>query len=134
MIEVRGLTKHYGKLLALSEVSLRVNAGEVVVVLGASGAGKSTLLRCINRLVQPDAGEVLIDGQPVSAGGGQLRAMRRQVAMIFQDHNLVPRLSVLKNVLTGRLAYLPVWQSVAQLFPDRDVALAMDCLRRVQLE
>jgi phosphonate transport system ATP-binding protein len=54
--------------------------------------------------------------------------------MIFQDHNLVPRLSVLKNVLTGRLAYLPVWQSVAQLFPDRDVALAMDCLRRVQLE
>lgn len=77
MIEVRGLTKRYGKLVALSEVSLRVKAGEVVVVLGASGAGKSTLLRCINRLVEPDAGHVLIDGQPVSARGEQLRAMRR---------------------------------------------------------
>jgi phosphonate transport system ATP-binding protein len=134
MIEVRGLTKRYGELVALSAVSLRVMPGELAVVLGPSGAGKSTLLRCINRLAAPDAGEVLIAGQPVLADRTRLRATRREVAMIFQDHNLVPRLSVLKNVLTGRLAYMPVWQSVMQFFPVRDVELAMECLRRVQLE
>jgi phosphonate transport system ATP-binding protein len=134
VIEVRALTKRYGALTALSEASLRVERGEVVVVLGASGAGKSTLLRCINRLVAIDSGEVLIGGEPVPREGERLRATRREVAMIFQDHNLVPRLSVLKNVLTGRLGYMSAWQSIAQIFSDRDVALALDCLRRVQLE
>src|SRR6185369_12414017 len=101
MIEVRDLTKRYGELIALSEVRLTVAAGELVVVLGPSGAGKSTLLRCINRLTEPDGGEVLIGGMPVSADAKRLRALRREIAMIFQDHNLVPRLSVLKNVLNG---------------------------------
>jgi phosphonate transport system ATP-binding protein len=134
MIEVRDLTKRYGELIALSEVRLTVAAGELVVVLGPSGAGKSTLLRCINRLTEPDGGEVLIGGMPVSADAKRLRALRREIAMIFQDHNLVPRLSVLKNVLTGRLAFMSVWQSVLQLFPVRDVELALQCLRRVDLE
>ena len=134
MIEVRGLTKRYGELVALSGVDLRVAPGEFLVVLGPSGAGKSTLLRCINRLTAPDAGEVWIAGQPVPADRKRLRAIRREAAMIFQDHNLVPRLSVLKNVLTGRLAYMPAWQSILQIFSLRDVELAMQCLRRVELE
>jgi len=133
MIEVRGLSKRYGELVALSGIDLQVAAGELAVVLGPSGAGKSTLLRCLNRLTIPDAGEVMIGGQPVPSDGARLRALRREVAMIFQDHNLVPRLSVLKNVLTGRLAYMPTWQSIMQLFPSRDVELALQCLRRVEL-
>jgi phosphonate transport system ATP-binding protein len=134
MIRVRGLSKRYGELVALSEVSLQVAAGELAVVLGPSGAGKSTLLRCINRLTAPDAGEVSVAGRPVPADSKGLRAIRREVAMIFQDHNLVPRLSVVKNVLTGRLAYMAAWQSILQLFPGRDVELALQCLRRVDLE
>src|SRR5262249_4677134 len=101
---------------------------------GPSGAGKSTLLRCINRLTAPDAGQVRIAGQLVPPDSAGLRAIRREVAMIFQDHNLVPRLSVLKNVLTGRLAYMSAWQSSLQLFPAGDVELALQCLRRVELE
>jgi len=134
VIEVRGLSKHYGTLVALDGVSLDVAAGEMVVVLGPSGAGKSTLLRCINRLVQPDGGEVRIGGEPPPQDRDGLRRLRAQVGMIFQDHNLVPRLSVLKNVLTGRLSHMPVWSSVLQLFGEEDLRIAHESLRRVQLD
>jgi phosphonate transport system ATP-binding protein len=134
MIEVRGLTKRYGALTAVADVSLQVAAGEMLVVLGTSGAGKSTLLRCINRLIEPDGGEVRIDGEAVPATPAGLRRLRAQVAMIFQDHNLVPRLSVLKNVLAGRLSRMPLWTSLAQIFRAQDVRIALDCLRRVELE
>jgi phosphonate transport system ATP-binding protein len=134
MIEVRGLSKRYGELTALADVSLEVKAGEMLVVLGPSGAGKSTLLRCINRLVEPSSGEVRIKGEPVASSGVALRRLRSQIGMIFQDHNLVPRLSVLKNVLTGRLSYMPRWMSLLQLFRDEDVRVAMDCLQRVELQ
>jgi phosphonate transport system ATP-binding protein len=134
MIEVRGLSKRYGELTALSEVSLEVKSGEMLVVLGPSGAGKSTLLRCINRLVEPSGGEVRIAGEPPPASGAALRRLRSQVGMIFQDHNLVPRLSVLKNVLTGRLSRMSAWMSLLQLFGGEDVRIALDCLKRVELE
>ncbi len=134
MIAVRGLSKRYGSLVALNAVDLDVAAGEMVVVLGPSGAGKSTLLRCINRLVQPDAGTVRVAGEPPPKDRDELRRLRAQVGMIFQDHNLVPRLSVLKNVLTGRLSHMPVWSSVLQLFGDEDLRIAHECLRRVQLD
>ena len=134
MIEVCGLSKSYGPLIALNEVSLVVAPGEIAVVLGPSGAGKSTLLRCINRLTEPDSGEVRIAGQPVPRDPRSLRRMRQHVGMIFQDHNLVPRLSVLKNVLMGRLASMPQWRSLLQLFPSGDVDIALQCLRRVELE
>src|SRR5262249_19133137 len=127
-------SKRYGALVALTAVDLQVAAGELAVVLGPSGAGKSTLLRCINRLTAPDTGQVRIAGQLVPSDSAGLRAIRREVAMIFQDHNLVPRLSVLKNVLTGRLAHMSAWQSILQFFPARDVELALQCLRRVELE
>jgi len=134
MIEVRGLSKRYGDLVALADVSLEVAAGEMVVVLGPSGAGKSTLLRCINRLVQPSAGEVRIGGEALPATRSGLRRIRSQLGMIFQDHNLVPRLSVLKNVLAGRLARMPEWMSVLQIFREEDVRIALESLKRVELE
>ena len=133
MIEVRGLSKRYGDLVALQDVSLQVAAGEMLVVLGPSGAGKSTLLRCINRLTEPSAGMALVAGEPVPATRAGLRRLRSQVGMIFQDHNLVPRLSVLKNVLAGRLSRMPQWQSLLQLFDQEDLRIAFDCLARVEL-
>lgn len=134
MIELRGLAKSYGTRVALRGVSLRVPAGELCVILGPSGAGKSTLLRCINRLIEPDHGEASIDGKPVPRNALELRALRAEVGMIFQQHNLVPRLSVLKNVLTGRLARMPTWRSVAQIFPARDIEIALAALARVGLK
>jgi phosphonate transport system ATP-binding protein len=133
MIEISGLVKRYGAVTALDGVDLQVRAGEMLVVLGPSGAGKSTLLRSINRLVAPDAGSVRVDGVQVPADGAGLRAVRRRIGMIFQDHTLVPRLSVLKNVRAGRLGSLPLWASLAQIFPQRDLDLALECLARVEL-
>jgi phosphonate transport system ATP-binding protein len=134
MIKIRGLNKRYGDFNALADVDLDVAPGEFLVVLGPSGAGKSTLLRCINRLAEPTNGEIHIDGQLAKADGASLRALRRQVAMIFQHYNVVPRLSVQKNVLTGRMGSMPSVLSWLQLFPRKDVAIALECLRRVELQ
>jgi phosphonate transport system ATP-binding protein len=133
MIEVRGLTKAYGEIEALRGVDLSVAAGEMCVVLGPSGAGKSTLLRCINRLTEPGRGEIAVGGRPAPRGRQELRDLRRHIGMIFQDHNLVPRLSVLKNVLTGRIASMPQWAAALQLFPRADVDIALRALERVAL-
>jgi phosphonate transport system ATP-binding protein len=133
MIQVRGLTKAYGNLAALRGVDLAVPAGQMCVVLGPSGAGKSTLLRCLNRLTEPTAGEIEIGGMGAPRDRRELRELRRHIGMIFQDHNLVPRLSVLKNVLTGRLAGIPGLAAALQLFPQADVDIALDALRRVAL-
>lgn len=134
MIRIRGLGKRYGEFEALKGVDLDVAAGEFLVVLGPSGAGKSTLLRCINRLTEPSDGEITIDGQPAATSGAGLRRLRCQVAMIFQHYNVVPRLSVLKNVLTGRLGAMPSLPSWLQVFPRADIEIARECLRRVELE
>ena len=134
MIEVRGLCKRYGEFEALKHVDLKVAEGEFLVVLGPSGAGKSTLLRCINRLTQPTEGEIRVGGQLTTNDRAGLRERRRNVAMIFQHYNVVPRLTVLKNVLTGRLGSVSGPLSWLQLFPRRDVELARECLRRVELE
>ena len=116
MIEIRGLAKSYGDHQALCDVSLSIRPGEFVVVLGPSGAGKSTLLRCINRLIEPTAGDIVVDGTSLSSNRRDLRLLRRNVAMIFQQHNLVKRLCVLKNVLVGRMADLsPILSSAAAL-------------------
>jgi phosphonate transport system ATP-binding protein len=133
MIEVRGLTKSYGQLAALRGVSLSVAAGEMCVVLGPSGAGKSTLLRCVNRLAEPSGGEIVVGGRAAPRTRRALRELRQHVGMIFQDHNLVPRLSVLKNVLTGRLARMPALMAALQIFPRLDVDIAMHALERVAL-
>lgn len=133
MITIQGLSKSYAGRPVLKGVDLSVRAGEFLVVLGPSGAGKSTLLRCINGLVQPDGGRVLIDGTEYRAGRAGRREQRRPVAMIFQHHNLVRRLTVLKNVLVGRMAGLSSLLAMLQLFPSRDVAAALAALERVEL-
>jgi phosphonate transport system ATP-binding protein len=133
MIEILRLTKAYGALPALNGISMTVQAGEMCVILGPSGAGKSTLLRCVNRLVEPGGGEIRVNGRPAPTTRAELRELRAGIGMIFQHHNLVPRLSVLKNVLSGRLARLPLWSSVLQIFPREDIAIAMEALARVGL-
>ena len=104
--------------------------GEFLVILGASGAGKSTLLRCINHLTEPTTGEITVDGVQSRGDRAGLRRVRRDVAMIFQHYNVVPRLSVLKNVLTGRLSAMPAVLSWFQMFPQDDIKIARDSLRR----
>lgn len=134
MIEIRGLSKRYGDFEALHSVDLKVAQGEFVVILGASGAGKSTLLRCINHLTTPTRGEIRVDGKLSHGDRAGLRILRRDVAMIFQHYNVVPRLTVLKNVLTGRLGSMPGFLSWFQLFPKADIEVARECLRRVELD
>jgi len=132
MIRVRQLTKQYGDNPVLRGIDLDIAAGQFVVVLGQSGAGKSTLLRCMNRLARADGGELQVAGIDAMQARDE-RALRRQVAMIFQHHNVVPRLSVLKNVLTGRLGAVSTLASLLQLFSRADVELARQCLARVEL-
>jgi phosphonate transport system ATP-binding protein len=135
MLEVTGLVKTYpAGDQALRGVSLTIKAADVVFVIGPSGAGKSTLIRCINRLVEPDAGSVRLDGVEITRlTGGELRRARRQMAMIFQEFNLVERLTVMENVLSGRLGYVGLWQAWRRRFPPEDVELAFDTLARVGL-
>jgi phosphonate transport system ATP-binding protein len=134
MITIRGLSKRYGDFEALHHIDLDVKKGEFLVILGASGAGKSTLLRCINHLTEPTTGDIDVDGKRSARDRAAMRRVRREVAMIFQHYNVVPRLSVLKNVLTGRLSAVPAVLSWFQLFPRKDIEIARECLRRVELE
>lgn len=134
MIEVKGLEKSYGNRKVLQNISLSVQSGEFLVILGPSGAGKSTLLRCLNGLVHADAGSIVIDGRTVNVDDVGRREAARPIAMIFQHHNLVKRLSVLKNVMVGRMAGCSSLLSLLQLFRSADVEIAFECLRQVELE
>lgn len=134
MIHVSNLIKEYlGGTRALRGIDFNIERGEFVVLLGPSGAGKSTILRCINGLIKATEGEVAVNGISVSHNRNNLRELRRSVGMIFQQFNLVKRLSVLENVLCGRLAYSNVFASTLKLFSEEDIAYAMDCLKRVGL-
>ena len=131
MITIRNLRKSYGSNHVLHGIDMDVKAGEFVVMLGL-GAGKSTLLRCINGLNQPDSGQLQVGGIDLMSKHSR-RELARHVAMVFQHHNLVPRLSVRKNVLTGRLGQVSTLASVLQFFRRSDIALAEQCLERVGL-
>ena len=135
MIEVRGLSVvRPPATVALDGVDLTVEPAEFVVIIGRSGAGKTTFLRSINRLVEPTAGAIAVDGQPVTGADARaLREIRRRIGMIFQQFNLVRRASVLENVLAGRLGYLPAWPTLLGRFPRRDRQLALECLGQVGL-
>lgn len=135
MLEVAGLHKTYPTGdQAVGGVSLTVKATEVVFIIGPSGAGKSTLIRCINRLVEPDGGSVRLDGVEItSLDGPALRRARRQMGMIFQEFNLVERLTVMENVLCGRLGYVSLWKAWRRQFPPEDVKVAFQTLARVGL-
>ena len=135
MLEIKNLTKIYPDgTQALTDVSFRVNPGEFLVVIGLSGSGKSTLLRCINRLVDPTEGCILWDDRDiVQAEPSELRRFRREIGMIFQHFNLVNRLSVTQNVLSGRLGYVNPWKSLLYRFPEEDRTMAINALERVGL-
>jgi len=135
MLELKQLGKRYASGdLALDGVDLSVPSGQVMALIGPSGAGKSTLIRCINRLVEPTSGTVRLDGQELSQlRGRQLRLARRNIGMIFQSYALVERLSVMENVLSGRLGYLGFWRSLLRRFQSGDVTRACELLDRVGL-
>ena len=135
MLEIHDLHKRYATGdAALKGVSLNLNAGAVLGLIGPSGAGKSTLIRCINRLVEPTQGRILLDGQNLAhLGGKRLRTVRRGIGMIFQQHALIERLTVMENLLAGRLGYTAFWPSWFRRFPADDVRLAHSLLERVGL-
>ena len=135
MLELRGLTKVYNTGdKALSDVTLEIPDGQVVALIGPSGAGKSTMIRCINRLVQPTSGTATLDDINVTAlGSAGLRKARRKMGMIFQEYALVERLTVMENVLSGRLGYVGFWRSLFRKFPQKDVDEAYRLLDRVGL-
>ena len=121
--------------LALKSINLDVPEGEVMALIGPSGAGKSTAIRCINRLVEPTGGTVILNGTEITAlGSRELRRARRRIGMIFQEYALVERLTVMENVLSGRLGYVGFWQSFVRKFPRSDVDEAFQLLARVGLD
>jgi len=136
MLVIEGLTKRYPTGdLALDSVSLTVPDGQVMAVIGPSGAGKSTLIRCVNRLVDPTAGSVRLgDTDLTKLGDLALRRARRRMGMIFQEYALVERLTVMENVLSGRLGYVGFWRSWLRRFPLKDVEEAFRLLNRVGLD
>ena len=135
MLAIRHLTKVYPNgFKALDDLNLEVESGEFLVIIGLSGSGKSTLLRCINRLIEPTEGQVLLDGVDITAAApAELRRIRRDIAMIFQQFNLVKRSSVSTNVLCGRLGYARTLPSLIGLWPTADKARAAASLELVGL-
>ncbi|WP_372927698.1 phosphonate ABC transporter ATP-binding protein [Marinobacter sp.] len=136
MLELKHLSKTYRTGdRALTDISFMVPAGQVVGLIGPSGAGKSTLIRCINRLVEPSGGSIFLgDTELTSLRGGALRKARRRIGMIFQEYALVERLTVMENVLSGRLGYVAGWRSFLRRFSGDDITLAFSLLEKVGLE
>lgn len=136
LIEVKEVKKVYDQRVhALKGVSFEVKAGEFLVIIGLSGSGKSTLLRCMNRLHDPTSGQIYFDGQELTAlRGSQLRQARAKIGMIFQHFNLIPRQSVLTNVLAGTLGHNHPAQSFFYHFPKSAREAAMEKIRIVGLE
>jgi phosphonate transport system ATP-binding protein len=133
MLRIENLRKRYHTGdEAVKCVSFSVPSGQMVGLIGPSGAGKSTLIRCINRLVEPTGGQIFLDDLEVTElGRSELRKARRRIGMIFQEFALVERLTVMENVLSGRLGYVPFWRSFARRYPLADVAKAFALLDRV---
>jgi phosphonate transport system ATP-binding protein len=135
VLRVRGLSKAYGEVQALTDVDFDILRGQLIAVIGPSGSGKTTLIRCLNRLVEPTRGEIHFDGVDVRAlKGVALRRTRARMAMIFQHYNLVTRLSVLENVLHGRLGYKGTWAGMLGIYSDQEKRRALEVLALVGLE
>ena len=132
---IRNLRKEYrAGQPVLKDVSLTVEARGMTAIIGPSGTGKSTLIRCINRLIDPTSGEIIFRGQDLARlRGRELRIARRRMGMVFQEYNLVERLSVIENVLCGRLGYVPVWRAWLRRFQAQDIDRAFHLLDAVGL-
>jgi phosphonate transport system ATP-binding protein len=134
VLVAKGLAKAYDGRQVLVDGTLRLSSGELVVVLGASGSGKTTLFRCLTRLTEPDAGSIEIDGkQMIGLRGRELARARRKVGVVFQQFNLIRRLTALDNVLAGRLADASLWRVMTRNFSAVDVKRAIDALAVVGL-
>ena len=136
ILKFRNVTKHYPNgVHALKNVSLEVQQGEFISVIGPSGSGKSTLLRAINRLISISNGEIFLDGESIAyLRGKQLRSVRHKVGMIFQNYNLVYSLSVLQNVLHGRLGYMSGVKGIFGLYSEEDKKAALDLLEEMGMK
>jgi phosphonate transport system ATP-binding protein len=134
-LELRHLSKEYRTGIAvLKNISLKFAGRGIAAIIGPSGTGKSTLIRCINRLTDPTSGEILFMGADLAQlKGRRLREARRKIGMVFQEYNLVERLSVIENVLCGRLGYLPAWRAWLRRFPAKDIERAFSLLDSVGL-
>jgi phosphonate transport system ATP-binding protein len=134
MLEIRNLSRRFGSKTAVKDVSLQIEKGSFVGVIGRSGAGKSTLLRMVNRLQEPSSGQILWNGRDVTAlDGAELRRWRTACAMVFQQFNIVGRLDVLTNVLMGRLHFTPTLRSMLKLWAPEDRALAISALEQFDI-
>jgi len=134
-LRIKHLSKSYvaGKPV-LTDVSLSIDAQGITAIIGASGTGKSTLIRCVNRLVDPTEGEILFEGADLARlAGRELRHARRHIGMVFQEYNLVERLTVMENLLSGRLGYVSAWRAWRRKFPPEDIARAYELLDVVGL-
>jgi phosphonate transport system ATP-binding protein len=133
MLRIDSLRKRYRTGdEALKEASFAVPSGQIVGLIGPSGAGKSTLIRCVNQLVLPTSGRIFLgDLELTELKGSELRKARRRIGMIFQEFALVERLTVMENVLSGRLGYVPFWRSFSRRYPAADIAKAFALLERV---
>ncbi|MDH3702989.1 MAG: phosphonate ABC transporter ATP-binding protein [Alphaproteobacteria bacterium] len=136
MLKITDLVKDYPTgLRALRGVSLSVDEPQVVAIIGPSGAGKSTLIRCVNRLVEPSSGSIMLDDTDITTlGRRELRRARRRMGMIFQEYNLVERLTVMENLLSGRLGYVGFWRTFRRHYPPDDIRTAYELLDRVGLQ
>lgn len=133
MLKITDLVKRYGDgEPVLKNLSLEIEGQSVVSIIGSSGAGKSTLLRCINRLVEPTSGSIVLNGvELTNLHGRKLREARRRIGMVFQGFNLVDRLTVMENVQSGRLGYISTWAAVMRRYPKEDIRRAYELMERV---
>lgn len=136
MIAFNHVSKYYGQdRIALHTVNLTIEQASIVSVIGPSGAGKTTLLRCINRLIECTAGSIELNGEPVTgANRRRLKQLRRKVGMIFQNYNLVERLTVLENTLHGCLGAMPWYRSILGLYSAKEKERALAVLTDIGME
>jgi phosphonate transport system ATP-binding protein len=136
MIQIKNLTHIYdNKHVAVKDVNLDITEGELVILLGPSGSGKSTLLRCINKLINPSNGDVIIDGENiVKSPENDVNRIRQKIGMIFQQFNLIERSSVFDNVLKGRLGYIGTVESILGRYSKIDKKISQESLKRVGMD
>ncbi len=135
MLKLNRLSKSYvAGVPVLRDIDLEIAARGITAIIGPSGTGKSTLIRCINRLVEPTSGEMLFEGTDLARlSGASLRRARRHIGMVFQEYNLVERLTVMENLLSGRLGYVSAWRAWRRKFPPEDIKRAYELLDVVGL-
>ena len=134
-VENLNLTYQKGGPQVLFDISFSVSQDDFYAIIGPSGAGKSSLIRCINKLADANSGNVLFKGENITnLNGKKLRSVRRKIGMIFQEFNLIDRMSVIDNVLTGRLGYMNTFTSLFRIFDKKDIARAITLISKVGLE